>query len=140
MSDFSNNSGEGVRAGVGGESLERADEEVALGAGSGGGKRRHGKDKNCPKNQSGESQVKLIIFEFKRPYHCLLPSGVEFFNFLSGSFDGILIWFDHGNGAVLVIEASDVENMIATETVFFDLPVGSLIELKTDKVGELVFG
>ena len=50
MSDFSNNSGENVRAGVGGDGLERADEEVTLVAGSGGGKRRHGKDKNCPKN------------------------------------------------------------------------------------------
>ena len=65
---------------------------------------------------------------------------MEFFNFLAGSFDGSLIWFDRGDGAVLVIEASDVENMIATEAVFFDLPAGSLVELKTDKVGKLVFG
>ena len=65
---------------------------------------------------------------------------MEFFNFLTGSFDGILIWFDHGDGAVLVIEASDVENMVATEAVFFNLPVGGLVELKTNKVGKLVFG
>ena len=63
-----------------------------------------------------------------------------FFDFLASDFDGVLIWLDHGDGAVLVIEASDVENMIATETVFFDLPAGDLVELKTNKVGKVVFG
>ena len=62
------------------------------------------------------------------------------FDFLASDFDGVLIWLNYGGGEVLGVRTADVKDVRAAQAVLFDLPTGSLVQFKADKIGKVVFG